>query len=42
VTSKKAARKATELGDDGTNHRLVSDVIRTNEMQVSFSRRAHG
>lgn len=30
------ARKATELGDDGTNDLLVSDVIRTNEMQVWF------
>lgn len=31
-----AARKATELGDDGTNDLLVSDVIRTNELQVWF------
>jgi starvation-inducible DNA-binding protein len=31
-----AARKATELGDDGTNDLLVSDVIRKNEMQVWF------
>jgi starvation-inducible DNA-binding protein len=31
-----AARKAAELGDDGTNDLLVSDVIRTNEMQVWF------
>src|SRR6266850_46652 len=31
-----AARKATELGDDGTNDLLVCDVIRTNEMQVWF------
>lgn len=31
-----AARKATEMGDDGTNDLLVSDVIRTNEMQVWF------
>jgi len=30
------ARKAAELGDDGTNDLLVSDVIRTNEMQVWF------
>ena len=28
------ARKAQELGDDGTNDLLVSDVVRTNEMQV--------
>jgi starvation-inducible DNA-binding protein len=31
-----AARKASETGDDGTNDLLVSDVLRTNEMQVSF------
>jgi starvation-inducible DNA-binding protein len=31
-----SAKKATELGDDGTNDLLVSDVIRTNEMQVWF------
>lgn len=30
------ARQAAEAGDDGTNDRLVSDVIRTNEMQVWF------
>jgi starvation-inducible DNA-binding protein len=30
------ARKATEDGDDGTNDIIVSDVIRTNEMQVWF------
>jgi starvation-inducible DNA-binding protein len=30
------AKKAAELGDDGTNDLLVSDVIRTNEMQVWF------
>ncbi len=30
------ARKAQELGDDGTNDLLVSDVVRTNEMQVWF------
>ena len=34
--SRAAARRATELGDDGTNDLLVSDVIRTNEMQVWF------
>ena len=28
------ARKAQELGDDGTNDLLISDVVRTNEMQV--------
>lgn len=31
-----AAKKAAELGDDGTNDLLVSSVIRTNEMQVWF------
>jgi starvation-inducible DNA-binding protein len=30
------ARKATEDDDDGTNDLLVSNVIRTNEMQVWF------
>jgi starvation-inducible DNA-binding protein len=30
------ARKAAEHGDDGTNDLLVSNVIRTNEMQVWF------
>ena len=30
------ARKAAEAGDDGTNDLLVSDVIRSGEMQVWF------
>lgn len=30
------AKKASEMGDDGTNDLLVSDVIRTNELQVWF------
>ena len=30
------AEQASESGDDGTNDLLVSDVIRTNEMQVWF------
>jgi starvation-inducible DNA-binding protein len=30
------ARQATESGDDGTNDLLVSDVIRSNELQVWF------
>jgi starvation-inducible DNA-binding protein len=30
------ARAATEAGDDGTNDLLVSNIIRTNEMQVWF------
>jgi starvation-inducible DNA-binding protein len=31
-----AARLAAEAGDDGTNDLLVSEVIRTNELQVWF------
>ncbi len=31
-----AANKAEDLGDDGTNDLLISDVLRTNEMQVWF------
>jgi starvation-inducible DNA-binding protein len=34
--SREAAGEADEAGDDGTNDLLVSDVIRTNEMQVWF------
>jgi starvation-inducible DNA-binding protein len=30
------ARRAAELGDDGTNDLVVSDVIRTNELQIWF------
>ncbi len=30
------ARRATALGDDGTNDLVVSDVLRTNELQVWF------
>ncbi|HYK39750.1 MAG TPA: DNA starvation/stationary phase protection protein, partial [Candidatus Eremiobacteraceae bacterium] len=30
------ARLASEAGDDGTNDLLVSDIIRTNELQVWF------
>src|SRR5262247_232665 len=30
------ARRAAEAGDDGTNDLVVSDVIRTNELQVWF------
>src|SRR5579863_4896617 len=30
------AREASEVGDDGTNDLVVSDVIRTNELQVWF------
>jgi starvation-inducible DNA-binding protein len=30
------AKQASEAGDDGTNDVLVSDIIRTNELQVWF------
>jgi starvation-inducible DNA-binding protein len=30
------AKDASEIGDDGTNDLLVSDVVRTNELQVWF------
>ena len=31
-----AAKRAAEMGDDGTNDLIVSDVIRQNELQVWF------
>ncbi len=34
--TRKLARRASELGDDGTNDLLVSDVLRGNELQVWF------
>ncbi len=34
--ARKGAKEATDAGDDGTNDLLVSDVIRTNELQVWF------
>ena len=34
--SRRLARRASELGDDGTNDLIVSDVLRTNELQVWF------
>src|SRR5882672_12474227 len=34
--ARKLARRAAELGDDGTNDLVVSDVIRTNELQIWF------
>jgi starvation-inducible DNA-binding protein len=34
--ARQAAREAAERGDDGTNDLLVSDVVRTNELQVWF------
>jgi starvation-inducible DNA-binding protein len=30
------AERADKLGDDGTNDLVVSDVLRTNELQVWF------
>jgi len=33
---RKFARRAQELGDDGTNDLVVSEVLRTNELQVWF------
>jgi starvation-inducible DNA-binding protein len=34
--TRELARRASELGDDGTNDVAVSDVLRTNELQVWF------
>jgi starvation-inducible DNA-binding protein len=34
--SRELADKASELGDEGTNDVLISDVVRTNELQVWF------
>lgn len=34
--SRKMARRADELGDDGTNDLVISEVLRTNELQVWF------
>ncbi len=36
VEARRAAKKASDSGDDGTNDLLVSDVVRTNELQVWF------
>lgn len=33
---RKLARRASELGDDGTNDLVISDVLRANELQVWF------
>jgi starvation-inducible DNA-binding protein len=35
-TCRKLAVRAQKLGDDGTNDLVVSDVLRTNELQVWF------
>jgi starvation-inducible DNA-binding protein len=34
--ARQAARRASEQGDDGTNDLIVSNVIRTNELQAWF------
>ena len=36
IEARALARKAAELGDDGTNDLLVSEVVRPNEAQVWF------
>jgi starvation-inducible DNA-binding protein len=36
IEARKLAREATDRGDDGTNDLLVSDVVRTNELQSWF------
>jgi starvation-inducible DNA-binding protein len=36
LETRKLARRTTELGDDGTNDLLISEVLRTNELQVWF------
>jgi starvation-inducible DNA-binding protein len=36
VYARKAAKAASDAGDEGTNDLLISDVVRRNEMQVWF------
>ena len=36
VDAHDAARKAADLGDDGTNDLIVSELIRMNELQAWF------
>jgi starvation-inducible DNA-binding protein len=36
IEARLAARRAAEVGDDGTNDLLVSEVLRTNELQTWF------
>jgi len=36
IAARTLARRATQLGDDGTNDLLVSEIVRTNEAQVWF------
>jgi len=35
-SARKAAEEASDSGDEGTNDLLISDVVRTNELQVWF------
>jgi starvation-inducible DNA-binding protein len=37
IAARNLARKATELGDDGTADLVVSEVVRTNEAQAWFA-----
>ena len=37
IAARNFARKATELGDDGTADLVISDVVRANEMQSWFA-----
>jgi starvation-inducible DNA-binding protein len=36
IDAHEAAARLAELGDDGTNDLIVSDVIRSNELQAWF------
>lgn len=36
LSSRSMAKQASESGDEGTNDMLISDVVRTNELQVWF------
>jgi starvation-inducible DNA-binding protein len=36
LAARKLARRASQIGDDGSNDFLVSEVLRTNELQVWF------
>jgi starvation-inducible DNA-binding protein len=36
LATRQLAHRAVELGDDGSNDFLISEVLRTNELQVWF------
>ena len=36
LATRKLARRASQIGDDGSNDFLISEVLRTNELQVWF------